>query len=604
MSLPSLAAIAALGVALAACSSEPSGSPGSASNASSSSSAGRAAGVVAPRPEATARPKADLAHAHPFSVQDMVRMERVGSPTPSPDGKWVVFTRQAWDPDANQKTTNLWLVTADGTTTRPLTTAVGVADGGPVWAPDSKSIFFTSSRDGGGKAWVIRVDGGEARPFLKLAIDVDNLRMSPTGAHLAFSAEIYPDSSTGKEIAETAKRDAEKAKRPSKARTYDKLMVRHWDSWSEGKRNHVFVVPLTWDADGNATLGGDPLDLMSGVDGDCPTRPFGGTEDFVFAPDGSELAYVAQLGDDQAWSTNLDVFTVPVKGGPATCVTEGNRATDRGPAYSPDGSTLAWLAMSRPGFEADRLVIQLHDRASGATRPLAANWDRSVSAITWLPNSRGLIATAEERARQRVFAVDTASGNALPLLTEHWNDAVSILPAHGNEPARLVFTNDGFTSPAEVYRSDIDGSSRLRLTRVNDARVALMQMSEAEEFGFKGWNDEPVQAWLVKPVGFQVGKKYPLAFVIHGGPQGAIGDHFHYRWNLNAFAGAGYAVVAVNFHGSTGFGQAFTDAISQDWGGKPFEDLMKGLDSALAKYPWIDPDRICLLYTSPSPRDS
>jgi dipeptidyl aminopeptidase/acylaminoacyl peptidase len=562
------------------------------------SAGGSAQGVPAARPEGKPRPAPNLARPHPFSVHDMVRFERVGAPVPSPDGRFIVFTRQSWDPAANQKTTNLWLVSPDGSVTKPLTTAVGVADGSPVWAPDGRSVLFTSSRDGGGKAWIIRVDGGEARPFLKLPVGVENLRMSPTGAHLAFSAEVYPDLPPGKELEETAKRDAEKSKNPVKARSYERLFARRWDSWLDGRRNHVFVVPLSWDADGNPSLAGEPLDLMRDIDADCPTRPFGGSEDFVFSPDGQEIAYVAQLGADEAWSTDLDLYVVPVGGGPARCVSEENRATDRAPGYSPDGSTLAWLAMARPGFESDRQRIRLLDRASGAIRDLAPQWDRSVSAALWLPNSRGLVCTAEEEARQRVFAVDAAAGAVLPLLTEHWTDHVAILPGADGGPARLVFTQDSFLAPAEVFRAELDGSNRLRLTRVNDARLELAQRSQPEDFWFEGWNGEPVHAWIAKPIGFETGRRYPLAFVIHGGPQGVIGDHFHYRWNPNALAGAGYGVLAVNFHGSTGFGQAFTDSISGDWGGKPFEDLMKGLDAAIARFDWIDGERVAALGAS------
>ncbi|MSP15096.1 MAG: S9 family peptidase [Myxococcales bacterium] len=524
----------------------------------------------------------------------MVRLERVGAPIPSPDGQWLLHTRQTWDADANQKTTSLWVVNADGSGTKRLTTAKGVADFSPVWAPDSKSLLFCSSRDGGGKVWSMRLDGGEPRKFAEFAVEADNLRLSPTGAHLAFSAEVYP----GTTPEETAKRDGEAAKNPVKAKSYEKLMVRHWDTWEDGKRNHVFVLPLAWDADGNATATGAAVDLMKELDADCPTKPFGGSEDFVFSPDGNELAYVVHAGADRAWTTDLDVHTVPVAGGEAKCVTDAYRGSDKSPAYSPDGSTLLWLSMARPGFEADRQVIHLLDRASGAVRTVAADWDRSVGSALWMPDGKTLIVTAEEEARLRIFAVDVASGGVRPLVTEHWNDGVALIPANGNEPVRLTYAMDSFTSPAELFRCDVDGANRLRLTRANDARIDRIEMSQPEDFWFEGAEGAKVHAWVAKPVGFEEGKRYPVAFVIHGGPQGAIGDHFHYRWNLNAFTGAGYAVMTVNFHGSTGFGQAFTDSISGDWGGKPFEDLMKGLDAGLAAFPWMDGERVGALGAS------
>jgi dipeptidyl aminopeptidase/acylaminoacyl peptidase len=588
-------AIAALGTAalsaLTACSNRPS---------SSSTSPGATPprnvahdGIPAARGPAKGRPTPDLSRPHGFGVQDMVRMERVGAPVPSPDGSWIVFPRTSWDAAANQKSTNLWLVTPDGRTTKPLTTAKGDADGSPVWSPDSKSVLFTSTRGKASKVWIVRVDGGEARPFFDLPTGVDNLRMSPTGKHLAFSSEVYPATTP----AETVQRDATKGSSPVKARSYEQLMVRHWDSWNEGKRNHVFVLPLTWSGDGEPTAG-EPLDLMKPLDVDCPTRPFGGAEDFVFSPDGEEVAYVAQFGIDAAWSTNLDVVTVPVTGGAGKVVSESNLATDHAPAYSPDGSTLLWLAMSRPGFESDKQSLRLMDRKSGEVRTLAGNWDRSIGAALWAPDSKSIFCTAEEEARQRVFSVDAESGAVKPLLVDHWNDAVALLPGHGKEPARLVFAQDSLTSPADLFRCDLDGTNRLRLTKVNEHRFENTQLSQPEEFWFEGAGGERVHSWILKPVGFEKDKTYPLAFVIHGGPQGVIGDHFHYRWNLEAFAGAGYGVLAVNFHGSTGFGQAFTDSISGDWGGKPFDDLMKGLDAALANYGWIDPKRVGALGAS------
>jgi dipeptidyl aminopeptidase/acylaminoacyl peptidase len=586
-----------LGLAIcASCSSEPGkGEPG----ATSASGAGKPAGaLVAARPAVPVRPMPDLAKPHPICVHDLVRAERVGEPIPSPDGKWICFSIQTWDPEANKKTTNLWLVSRDGATTRQLTNTKEVADSGPVWSPDSKSVLFTSSREGSGKAWIVRAEGGEPKKLLELPIDVDNLRLAPDGTRLVFSAEVDPDSTPE----ETAKRAAGAAKNPVKARAYDHLMIRHWDTWFEGRRSHLFAVPLQWDPDGNPTVVGEPLDLMKGIDADCPTKPFGGLEDFAISPDSKEVAYVAQLGADMAWSTNLDVFTVAVTGGPSRCLTAKNPATDKSPAYSPDGKLLAYAAMARPGFEADRLVVHLLDRASGADRTLTEAFDRSIDSLLFTPDSRHLIVTADEEARHRVFAIAVDSGAVAPLLKEHTTDALAILPPidpkDPKDPARLVWRQDSFTKPAELFSSAIDGSDRLRLTRVNDARYDLVQTSDAADFWFTGAGGAKVHSWIAKPVGFEPGKKYPLAFVIHGGPQGAINDHFHYRWNLLTLAGAGYGVMTVNFHGSTGFGQAFTDSISGDWGGKPFEDLMLGLDAALKQFDWIDRDRVGALGAS------
>jgi dipeptidyl aminopeptidase/acylaminoacyl peptidase len=341
---------------------------------------------------------------------------------------------------------------------------------------------------------------------------------------------------------------------------------------------------------------GEPLDLMKGVDADCPTKPFGGAEEYAWSPDGKEIAYTAQLADGIAWSTDLNVFTVPVTGGSAKCITAANKATDTGPAYSPDGTTIAYRAMARPGFESDRLRIALYDRAKGESRTLTEAWDRSPSDLVWSPDGKSLLATASESARQKLFQVDATSGQAQLVVGDHYNSGATYLGRGGNP--RIVYAQDSLTAPAEIFTANADGSSAKRLTHVTDERMKLARVSQPAEFTFAGAGGERVQAWILKPVGFEEGKKYPVAFVIHGGPQGAIEDHFHYRWNPQAFAGAGFAVIAVNFHGSTGFGQAFTDSISGDWGGKPFEDLMKGLDHALANYAWLDADRVAALGAS------
>jgi dipeptidyl aminopeptidase/acylaminoacyl peptidase len=280
-------------------------------------------------------------------------------------------------------------------------------------------------------------------------------------------------------------------------------------------------------------------------------------------------------------------------------MTASNKAADTGPVYSPDGSTIAYRAMSRPGFESDRLRIKLYNRANGMTRTLTESWDRSPGSMTWLPDSKSLLVTAADAARQKIFAVNVASGELKELVKEHYNVGVSILGSKAESSSlRMVFGQDSLTAPLDLWTAKTDGSDRKRLTHFNDERIKLARMSQADEFHFTGALGEKVQAWILKPVGWTEGKKYPVAFVIHGGPQGAIEDHFHYRWNPQAFAGAGYAVIAVNFHGSTGFGQAFTDSISGDWGGKPFEDLMKGLDYALANYAWLDGDRVAALGAS------
>ena len=531
---------------------------------------------------------------HPFGVHDMLRMERLGEPHPSPDGQWVVFTVRSWDADANATTTNLWLMASDGSKLRQLTSGKGQANTSPTWAPDSRTIAFVSGRAGTRQIWTIAIDGGEGQPLSSFPVDVDNLQWSPQGSHIAFSAEVYPDS----DFTQTAKREKEKSDNPVKATKFDRLFIRHWDTWADGKRSHIFVLPVK--ADDNLRrwqASGEPIDLMKGVDADCPTKPFGGPEEFGWSPDGREIAYTAQLGSDIAWSTDLNIYVVSVAGGTPQELTAANKATDAAPIYSPDGSTIAYRSMVRPGFESDRFRIKLYDRGSRKTRTLTESWDRSPSSLAWTPDSKTLLVTAAEGARQKIFVIPIAAGTPQPIVAEHYNTGVAVIPAR-NSISRIIFGQDSLVGPVELWSANVDGNDRKQLTRFNDKRISLARMSPPDEFFFTGAQGEKVQAWILKPVGFEAGKKYPVAFVIHGGPQGAIEDHFHYRWNPQAFAGAGYAVIAVNFHGSTGFGQAFTDSISGDWGGKPFEDLMKGLDHALKTYSWLDSDRVGALGAS------
>ncbi len=546
--------------------------------------------------EPSTLPVPNLAQPHPFFVHDMLRMARLGAPQPSPDGKGAVFTVRSWDAETNKTTTNLWLIAFDGTNLRQLTASKTFSDIGPIWAPDGRTVAFVSNRSGSRQAWTIAVDGGEPLQLTQFPIDIDNLKWSPAGSHLAFSAEVYPDS----DLLATAKRDKSRAESPTKAMKFDRLFIRHWDSWNDGKRSHLFVAAVKQQGpSGTWNTVGDPIDLMAGVDGDCPLKPFGGPEDFAWSPDGREITYCAQLGNDIAWSTDVNLHIVPISGGPARVITADNKATDAGPAYSPDGTTIAYRAMARPGFESDRYRLKLFDRGSGKTRTLTESWDRSPETIEWLPDGKSLLVTATEAARQKVFRIDVQSGEPQAVVDDHYNSGVAVIPNSASALApRIVFGQDSLVSPMEIWIAGADGSEAKRLTHFNDGHLRLTQMSPPSEFHFAGAGGEKVQAWILKPVGWQEGKKYPVAMIIHGGPQGAIEDHFHYRWNLQAFAGAGYAVIAINFHGSTGFGQAFTDSISGDWGGRPFEDLMKGLDYALANYSWLDPDRVGALGAS------
>jgi dipeptidyl aminopeptidase/acylaminoacyl peptidase len=521
------------------------------------------------------------AETHPFSVHDMLAMERVSDHQVSPDGKTVAFVLRTTDLAANRGRTDLWLVDADGANLRRLTTHPA-GDSNPCWSPCSKWIYFLSSRSGSSQVWRIAVDGGEAQQVTRLPLDVSNLKMYPHGPWLAFSLEVFPDART---IQETADRLAAREKNPASGELFDHLFIRHWDTWCDGRRSHLFVM--------NAH-GGDPVDVMAGMDADCPSKPFGGPEEYEFTPDGKGIVFTAKdAGREEAWSTNFDLYYAPLDASaPPRNLTAANKAWDTQPVFSPDGKTLAWLAMARPGFEADRYRVMLRGWPDGEPRTLTEAWDRSPQSLAWSADGKTLYAPADNLGQTSLYAVDTTTGQARVVVEQG--------TVGGPQPAgdRIVFALDTLQSPVELYSVKPDGTDVRAITTINAERVAAARMGAAEQFTFKGWNDETVYGYLVKPADFDPAKQYPVAFLIHGGPQGSFGNHFHYRWNPQAYTGAGYAAVMIDFHGSTGYGQAFTDSISRHWGDRPLEDLQKGLAAAIAKYSWLDGDRVAALGAS------
>jgi dipeptidyl aminopeptidase/acylaminoacyl peptidase len=524
---------------------------------------------------------ADDKDTHPFSIHDMLAMDRISEPQVSPDGKWVVFTLRRTDLAANRGRTDLWLIGVDGAGLRQLTSHPS-GDSSPQWAPDGKSIYFLSTRSGSSQVWRILIDGGEAEQKTTLPLDVGGFLLSPDGSRLALAVEVFPDCET---IACAKNKLDEMANRKASGRIYDKLFIRHWDTWKDGRRSHVFVMPTT---------GGEPVDLMKGMDADCPSKPFGGMDEVAFTPDSKALVFTARMaGREEAWSTNFDLYLAPVDGSAAPKnLTESNKAWDTSPVFSPDGKTLAYRAMSRPGYEAGRFRIVLRNWADGKARVLTENWDRSPNGVTWSVEGKTIYTTAENLGQTSLFAIEIANGNVRTVVKEGTVNSAALA---GN---RLLFDRHHLRSPVELYSVLPNGSDVRQITRINAEKLAKARMGEPEQFSFKGWNDETVYCYIVKPIDFDPNKKYPVAFLIHGGPQGSFGNDFHYRWNPQAYAGAGYAVVMVDFHGSTGYGQAFCDAIRGDWGGKPLEDLQKGLAAALSKYPWMDGTRVGALGAS------
>lgn len=526
------------------------------------------------------------AQTHPFSVHDMLAMDRISDPRVSPDGRLVSFTVSVTDIEKNKRRSNLYLAAVDGAWMRRLTTH-DASDSQGRWSPDGKSLYFVSSRSGSSQVWKIALDGGEAEQVTRLPLDVDALEVAPTDNTLVFSMAVFP----GKTPEQTKQALDEKEKPKASGMVFDRLLVRHWDTWSDGTRNHLFTYPLP---------AGPARDVMPAMDADCPGRPFGDSKDFSIAPDGKTIVFSAKdVGREEAWSTNFDLFAVPADGSvsPRRLIT--NPAADAAPAFSPDGKTLAYLAMSRPGYEADRFEIVLRVWATGSERKItvradaSGNGDRSPNGLAWTPDGKELLCAAEHLGQSAVFAVDAATGSARIVVGEG-----TCSDPQSCAGGKLLYGMNSLHGPNELYTVALDGRDIRRVTRINDARVAAARFGKPERFWFKGAKGDTVYGYVVYPVDFDPAKKYPVVFLIHGGPQGSFGNDFHYRWNPQAYAGAGYAVVMVDFHGSTGYGQTFTDAINNDWGGAPFEDLMKGLDHALATYPFMDKDRVGALGAS------
>jgi dipeptidyl aminopeptidase/acylaminoacyl peptidase len=522
---------------------------------------------------------------HPFSVHDMLAMDRVGDPRVSPDGQWVAYSVSTPDVEANRSRTDVWLSSVDGKVTRRLTSHPA-SDHNPRWCQNG-TLFFLSSRSGSSQIWNIDPKGGEATQVTDLALDVSNLEVVPALRGFLFSLDVFP----GLGLDGTVAKEKELAAIKATGKTYDELMFRHWDTWEDGKRSHLFFLA------GENARAGTPLDLMPDLDADVPTHPWGGMEEVAVSPDAREIVFTAKIlpGSEPAWSTDYDLYAVPVDGsGTLRCLTEANQAWDTEPVFSPDGKTLCYLAMDRPGFEADRFHLELMDWATGTSRRFDFVYEGmklTLNGLTFSGDGRTIYGTAGYLGQVSIFTLDVASGRPTLLHKMGRNGSLGLLAG------RLLFAHQDLNTPNELFTVKTDGKDLRQITDFNSKKLAGALMGAPEQFTFKGWNDETVYAYVVKPYDWTpakaaAGQKWPVTFLVHGGPQGSFGNDFHYRWNPQAYVGAGFATIAVDFHGSTGYGQDFTDAISGHWGDRPLEDLEKGLAAGLAKYEWMDGERV------------
>ncbi|MDH5406460.1 MAG: S9 family peptidase, partial [Candidatus Aminicenantes bacterium] len=509
----------------------------------------------------------------PITFNDLISMGRLGDPQVSPDGKLIAYVVTYYDLKTNSSNSDIWLMPIAGGEPRKLTNSPR-GDSQPRWSPDGSQIAFTSTRTGRPQVWLIRLEGGEARQLTDLSTGASGAIWSPDGKWLLFASRVYPDCPDDEC---NKKREQEKADSKVKARIIDQLLYRHWDSWTDEKRDHLFLIPAS---------GGEPKDLTPG-DYDVPPIALGSAQDYAFSPDGKEICFVMNTDEVVTLSTNNDLFTIPVTGGEPQRITT-REANDNQPVYSPDGKYIAYLAMARPKFEADRYRLILYERATTRHINLTEDLDRSVDTIVWSPDSSSLYFTCGDEAYISIYTVSVKGGGVRKLIGESYNGDLRVTP----DGKGLVFSRQSIRHPTDIYYADTEGKMLKQLTNINGSLLEELEMNPLETFWFKSYDGLKVQGLMVKPPGFDATKKYPLMFLIHGGPQSAWGDDFHYRWNAQMFAAPGYVVVMINFRGSSNYGQEFTDRISGDWGGGCYRDLMKGLDYALENYPFIDPDKL------------
>ncbi len=526
------------------------------------------------------------AHAAPFTYKDMLMLDRLSGVTVDPTGKYAVFQVRATDMDKNKGVTSVWMKDLSAPNTPEVRLAISDQNANNLkFSADGKTLYFISGKSGSDQVWKTDLAGATPVQVTNLALDVGAYEVTPDGKGVVVALATYPECATD-EIACTVKKNAEKAADKSTGVVYDKVFIRHWDTYADGTRNHLFYVGF----DGSA-----PISLTPGFDGDVPSKPFGDEGDYTISPDSRTVFFSARLaGKTEPWSTNFDIYSVPVMGGPLANTTADNKAWDSSPRVSPDGKTLAYLAMKRPGFEADRFGIMLKDEY-GKTRELAPDWDRSVGGIQWAKDGKSLLVDADDSGYHRLFRVDVKTGKVTQMSKS------GHVTAYFETPRGIAFVADSMARPSTFYQAKpkaafIDDGA-VKLTQV-DSVLDTLQQGAYEQFTFKGWNGDDVHGFVLKPVGYEEGKTYPVAFLIHGGPQGSFGDDWSFRWNPETYAGAGYAVVMIDFHGSTGYGQAFEDAISQHWGDRPLEDLQKGWSAALDKYKFLDGNRACALGAS------
>jgi dipeptidyl aminopeptidase/acylaminoacyl peptidase len=506
-----------------------------------------------------------------FDVHALLKIARISEPQLSPDGRLVAFTVQRMDLENNTSSKQIYVVPVSGGEPKQITSEGN--NSRPRWSPDSKRIAFVSTRGGSSQIWTMNPDGTGATQVTRLATEADGVIFSPSGKHLVFTSEVYPECAD--EACNRKKLEEEKASKV-KARIYTSLLYRHWNEWKGKRRKHLFVIPVE---------GGAARDLTPG-NRDVPPFSLGG-EDYAISPDGKELCFVMNTDPEPALSTNSDLFVVPLDGGEHRRISM-NAGADNDPQYSPDGKWLAWRQQVRPGYESDRWRLVVMERATGRSSVLTEGVDRWVTSFTWAPDSSRLFFTIEDRGRTQVHLAPVTGGSTRLILSGASH--VSEVQLSGDGKTMIYLENSG-SKPNEIYSVASTGGTPTALTKLNASLLSRYKLSKLEEFWVEGAEKAKVHSFLIKPPDFDPKRRYPVLFLIHGGPQGAWGESWTYRWNAQVFAQSGFVVVQPNPRGSTGYGQKFIDEINADWGGRVYEDLMAVVDH-VAALPYVAADRM------------
>lgn len=509
----------------------------------------------------------------PFDVQAMLKIARISEPQLSPDGKTVAFTVQTVDLDQNSKPKQIYVVPTEGGTPRQITSQ-GTDNERPQWAPDSKSIAFISTRSGSSQVWVMKPDGSDARQVTSLSTEASGVLFTPDGKKLLFLSQVYPDCPD--DACNRTRLDAEKNNKV-KARSYTTLLFRHWTEWQTKRRSHLMVMDAT---------GGPVRDLTPG-DRDVPPFSLGGPDDYAVSPDSKEVCYSVNVDPQPATSTNADLFAVSIDGGDPRKITM-NPGADLSPQYSPDGKYLAYRSQFRGGYESDRWRLIVLERATGTVNAVTESLDRPVQSFIWSHDSKLLFFTALDRGRQNIRMIPTEGGASRVIVS---GSITADDMQFSSDGKTMIYSSQSGSAPSELYRASSAGGAAVALTHLNDALLSQYELTPLEEFSVDGAEKTRIQSFVVKPPNFNASRKYPVLFLIHGGPEGEWGESWSYRWNAQVMAGAGYLVVMPNPRGSTGYGQKFTEDIKDDWGGKPYQDIMAAVDH-IAALPYVDADRM------------